>query len=98
MAKVSRRALARRDLIEIWTYIAADDEGAADRVLDRIDGVLTMLAGNPMAGRARPELMDQCRSFPVASYVLIYLPLPNGIDLLRVVSGFRDIDRIAFDS
>jgi toxin ParE1/3/4 len=29
-------------------------------------------------------------SFPVGSYVLYYLPLSNGIELVRVRSGYRD--------
>lgn len=89
--EVFRRPRARLDLMEIWGYVAADNEGAADRLLDRIDEVLRTLSQQPMAGRERPELAAALRSFTVGNYVLFYLPVANGIDLVRVLSGYRDI-------
>lgn len=89
--EVVRRPQARLDLIEIWSFIAEDSEAAADRMLDRIDEVLRMLRDRPFAGRERPELAPELRSFPVESYILFYLPLPDGIDLVRVRSGYLDI-------
>jgi hypothetical protein len=35
--KIIRSPLARRDLIDIWQFIADDNETAADRQLDRIE-------------------------------------------------------------
>ncbi|SRR5260221_8323830 len=95
--EIVRRPQARLDLIEIWGFIADDSEAAADRMLDRIDEVLRMLRNRPLAGRARPELLPELRSFPVGSYVVFYLPLPNGIDLVRVRSGYLDIGPNDFD-
>lgn len=88
MASIRRRPLARQDLIEIWTYVAADNEAAADGVLDRIDGVLAMLADNPQAGRQRPELAPALRSFPVGSYVLFYLPGDDGTSWCGSAAAF----------
>ena len=91
MAEIFRRPQAQLDLIEIWTFIADDNEVAADRVLDRIDSVLRMLSEQPEAGRARPELAPRLRSFPVGNYVLFYLPLEGGVELVRALSGYLDI-------
>ena len=88
---ILRRPRARLDLIEVWSYVAGDSEAAADRLLDRIEGALAMLSENPFAGRARPELAADLRSFPVGNYVLFYRPLSAGIELVRVLSGYRDI-------
>jgi len=88
--KIVRRPRARQDLIEVWQYIADDNEAAADRTLDRIERALANLAENPMIGRARPELAPDLRSFPVGNYVLFYRPMPDGIDLIRVRSGYLD--------
>ena len=63
--KIVRRPRARQDLIEVWQFIADDNEAAADRTLDRIDRALATLAENPMMGRARPELAPDLRSSPV---------------------------------
>ena len=95
---ILRRPQARLDLIEIWTYIADDNEAAADRMLDRIEGILQMLSEQPKAGRERPELAPGLRSFPVGNYLLFYLPLPKGIDLVRVLSGYMDIGADDFET
>jgi hypothetical protein len=42
--EILRRPQARLDLIDIWNYTADDNEAAADRMLDRIGGVLRMLS------------------------------------------------------
>ncbi|GLS43842.1 type II toxin-antitoxin system RelE/ParE family toxin [Methylobacterium brachythecii] len=98
MGRIGNRPRARRDLIEIWRYVAEDNEIAADQLLDRIDGVLTMLGGRPFAGRERSELADGLRSFPVGNYVLFYLPIENGIELVRVLSRYLDIATDDFDN
>jgi toxin ParE1/3/4 len=66
-SKVRRSPQARRDLIQVWRYIAADNERAADRLLDRVDEILSMPGDNPKAERARLELGADMRSVPVAS-------------------------------
>lgn len=86
-----RKPQARLDLLEIWQFIADDNVTAADRFLDRIEHALTMLRDNPLAGRARPELAAELRSFPVGNYVLFYRPLPDGIELIRALNGYKDI-------
>jgi toxin ParE1/3/4 len=89
--RIVRSSQARRDLIQIWQFIAHDSEIAADRFLSRIEKTLAMLRDNPLAGRARPELATKLRSFPVGNYVLFYRPLADGIDLTRVLSSHQDI-------
>ena len=91
MAHITRRPAARRDLIDIWLYIADANEAAADRFLDRIQTALEMLLENPLAGRTRSELIEGLRSFPVGNYILFYRPTPVGIELIRALSGYRDI-------
>ena len=94
MATVSRRPLAALDILDVWDHIAADDQAAADRWIDEIDASLTTLATQPMMGRARPELATDLRSFPFRRYVIFYLPLPDGIDVVRVLHSARDIDEL----
>ena|SRR6266581_2914035 len=89
--EASRTQQARRDLLEIWSFIASDNEAAADRTLDRLGEVMRMLADRPFAGRARPELADNLRSFPVGNYVIFYRPVARGIDVIRVLSSYLDI-------
>ena len=46
-----------------------------------------MLSKQPKAGHERPELAPELRSFPLGNYLLFYLPLRGGIDLVRVPSS-----------
>jgi toxin ParE1/3/4 len=32
------------------------------------------------------------RSFPVGNYVIFYIPIPDGIEVVRVMHGRQDID------
>lgn len=90
--KIRRSPLARLDLIEIWTYIAQDNSDAADGLLDRFENAMQRLAERPLIGRKRPELGETLRSFPVGNYVIFYLPYDEGIEIIRVLSGYRDIN------
>ena len=91
MANRGKRPQAEIDVTLIWTFIADDNARAADALIDRIDKAADMLADTPLAGRARPELGSRLRSFPVASYVIFYVPVPDGIEIVRVMNGRQDI-------
>ena len=42
-------------------------------------------------GRRREELAPGLRSFPVGRYLIFYVPLTNGVDIVRVLHGSRDL-------
>lgn len=92
MANRRKRPQAEIDVASIWRYVAADSVKAADALIDRIDRTLDMLADQPLAGRARSDLAPTLRSFPVGSYVIFYVPLTDGVEIVRVMSGRQDID------
>ena len=75
----------------IWTWIATKNIKAAEALLDRFETILEMLVRNPLAGRPRPDLGHNLRSFAVESYIIFYIPRPGGIDIVRVMHGRRDI-------
>ncbi len=80
------------DLAEIWAYIADDNAASADAFAALIDSKFHALARQPGLGRARPELGKDLRSFAVGRHVIFYLPLSNGIEIVRVLHGARDIE------
>lgn len=96
--EVVRLPQAEEDLVQIWQYIAEDNEGAADRLLDRIAGVARKLAAHPDAGRSRPELAIGLRSFVIGSYVLFYLTNRTQFVIVRVLSRYMDIDEDDFEA
>ena len=94
MSVVLKSPRALSDLAEIWTYIADDNAAAADAFAALIDGKFQALASQPDMGRARPELATDLRSFLVGRYVIFYLPLPDGVEIVRVLHGARDIESV----
>ena len=94
MPQVTRRPLAETDILEIWDYIADDSLAAADRWVDHLDEQFRVLATQPSMGRARDELAPDVRSFPFGRYVIFYMLLDDGIDVVRVLHGARDIDAV----
>jgi toxin ParE1/3/4 len=75
----------------IWARIAVDNTKAAEELLDRFAAVFEMLAQNPQAGRARPDLGLDLRSFTVENFIIFYIPQSNGIAIVRVIHGRQDI-------
>ncbi|TYO66440.1 type II toxin-antitoxin system RelE/ParE family toxin [Bradyrhizobium hipponense] len=93
MANRFRKApQADHDLDSIWDFIAADSVRAADHQMARIGEIFEMLVDNPLAGRERRELRAGLRSFPAGNYVIFYFPLPDGVEIIRVMHGRQDID------
>lgn len=80
------------DILEIWEYIAADSVEQADRWIDKLDRSLQLWATQPMMGRERTELAVGLRSLPFGRYVVFFLPLEDGIDVVRVMHGSLDIE------
>ncbi len=83
---------ARRDLLEIWEFIAQDDLDAADRVEQEIEEALAMLSRNPELGHVRRDLTSKpVRFWPVYSYLIIYDPEARPLEVVRILSGYRDV-------
>lgn len=94
MPIVVKRPIAELDLLEIWDYIADDSPDRADEFLDRIEGKLQTLARNPGLGKRREELLPGLKSFPIDNYVVFYREIRDGIDVVRVLHGSRDIEEV----
>lgn len=92
MSQVVKRPLAETDLDEIWWYIAQDNPDAADRFLDKIEERCRTLAQFPNLGVSRDELHPGLRSLPVGKYLIFYLIIEGGIEVVRVLPGMMDID------
>jgi antitoxin ParD1/3/4/toxin ParE1/3/4 len=86
---------ARQDLIDIWEYIAQDNIDAADRVVGEIRNAMTTLAQNPRIGHFRKDLADEAlRFWRVFTYLVIYRPETKPIEIVRVLSAYRDIRKL----
>jgi len=85
---------AKQDFKEINSYIARYNSTAARRFKERIKQHCKLLADFPEMGQNRDELEPGLRSFPVENYLIFYRPIANGVEIVRVVSGYRDLEAI----
>jgi toxin ParE1/3/4 len=102
MARVRKREAARRDPIlqRVW-YLENANRQVADRFWRAVSDTLKMLAAEPLSGNpvfsGDPRLRGM-RRFPVSGgfekILLFYFPLPDGLELVRVVHGSRDLERL----
>jgi toxin ParE1/3/4 len=83
---------AKADLSDIWQFIAEDSDDQADAFIDLIDQKFQLLAQQSGLGRRREELAEGLRSFAVGRYVIFYLVIPGGVQIVRVLHGARDIE------
>jgi toxin ParE1/3/4 len=99
MAKPSRPVVwspeAEWDLIEIWGYWAREASiEVADNQLRGIDRAWERLEDWPFSSRARDELLPGLRSLAVHPNVIFYRVRDDHVEIVRVIDGRRDIDRI----
>jgi len=88
--------LAERDLDQIKSYLVEKaGPRITRRVFQEIRDALKLLGCNPGIGHAREELTDRPVKFwPVYSYLIVYDPETNPVQILRVLHGMRDVEGI----
>jgi len=96
MPRIERSPRAKADVLTAAGYIAEQSQSraTAKRWIDTIDEKLKLLSLHTHAGEARPDLGASVRSFPVGNYVIFYRPMEDGIQVIRVLHGSRDVSRI----
>jgi toxin ParE1/3/4 len=94
MLKIVRTPAAVRDLEAITDYIAVDNLTAALAFYDEIDRLLTLIAQYPDLGEAVDQLSPGLRRLTLGNYLLFYCRADDQIDLVRILHGARDIDRM----
>ena len=94
MSKLRISPRANSDLIEIWSYIADDSVANADAFIDELYETMQLLADKPGSGRRREELAPGIQSFPFGRYIIFYRVVNSAIEIVRVLHGARDIERL----
>lgn len=94
------RPQARRDIRDIADHIAAENMEASDRFLDDVYSAFQLLARMPNMGSARRfrrEGLKGLRLWRVphfGKYLVVYRPRPDGVEIIRVLHGARNIERL----
>lgn len=97
MGRLVVRPQAVADLDDIFDYIAEDSLDRAVVFVRKLYGQMEKLAASPGIGRRRDELLLGLRSFPYSNYVIFYIRLDDGADIVRVLNGARNIEALFQD-
>ena len=98
---VTLRPRARLDILEQFVYFG-DQENVelAERYLAAVEATCRLLAEHPYSGTAYDSGIARLRGlrrFRVKgfeSYLVFYVPQETGIDIVRVLHGARDINKL----
>jgi len=83
---------AIQDIETIADYIAGQAGlQQAERFLSKLDAKFARITQFPSLGRPRDEILQGVRSLSMESYLILYTATDSRVDILRVVSGYRDL-------
>ncbi|KJH71694.1 type II toxin-antitoxin system RelE/ParE family toxin [Aliterella atlantica] len=103
MSEVKKRPQVIRDLLEIATYLAADNLNVSDRFLVAAEATFNKIGKMPEIGKtcqfSHPQLAN-IRQQPIKgfkNYLIFYRFAASEIEILRVIHGARDIPTMLDD-
>lgn len=100
MTKLYIRPAASADIDEIIDYLAGENSSIAQGFIQDLQQSFDLLANNPKIGVKRQyhlELLSEMRMFPLkkfSSYLIFYQTDDGAIDVVRLLHGQRDIERL----
>jgi toxin ParE1/3/4 len=98
MSRIHRRPGVDDDVFELAQYLLDRSEDSARRFVDAAQKTLKDLARMPGMGSPKqfhdPALADvrswRVEGFP--NYLIYYIPVTDGIDVLAIMHGARDVE------
>lgn len=86
---------ALTDIFNSYDYIAQDNYKAAEEVETRLFETFESLARFPGQGHQRSDLTSKpLLFFPVYSYLIVYRPQTDPLQIFAVLHGARNVKRI----
>lgn len=95
MARFVVQPEADQDILQILRYIARDNETAAIKFYDSLRSTFSLLASQPFMGQRYQSPRSRGARFHThGNYVIFYLPISDGVEILRVLHGARDYEKL----
>jgi toxin ParE1/3/4 len=98
MSRYVINVLASQDLNEIADYFVQTNLEAGEHFFREFNRKCQQLTAFPNIGKSYAEIRTDLRGLPIEGYVVFYRLLDDGIEILRVVSGRRNLPAIFKDS
>jgi toxin ParE1/3/4 len=96
--RISRHEQAKCDLIEIYAYLSQRSERAARKFLEETRTAFDLILRVPGIGRRWESPLTELRELRVTSvsrrfhdYLIFYRPVSDGVQIVTVLHGARDI-------
>ena len=90
--------LASYDLNEIAEYFSQKNLEAGEKYFQEFNRKCTQLVSFPNSGKSYSEINPDLRGLSLEGYIIFYRVLDDGVEILRVVSGRRDLSSMFDDS
>jgi toxin ParE1/3/4 len=100
LRRVLRRPAANRDLVDCFVYIGRDSEEIATRFLRAAEETFHDLAGMSGMGISTSFSVSGNRNLRrwrvrgFENFLIFYCPIEDGIEVIRVLHGAREIERL----
>jgi toxin ParE1/3/4 len=94
MAQYLINKLASQDLNEIADYFAVNNVRAGERFFNDFNGKCKQLVAFPNSGKSYDYIYSDLKGVPLSSYIIFYRVIEDGIEILRVISGRRDLPSV----
>ena len=88
---------AVRDLEEISTYYAIHNIEAGEKLLDEFEARCRYLVSFPKIGKSYRSIRSDLRGISFSGYIIFYRVSERVVEILRVVSGSRDLEALFAD-
>ncbi|ARN80734.1 type II toxin-antitoxin system RelE/ParE family toxin [Methylocystis bryophila] len=75
------------DLEKFGDDIALYSPTGAERIIARIEEIVSLLRDFPRIGTPRDDIERGMRIFPVGNYLILFGALDDGVEIVRVVDG-----------
>jgi toxin ParE1/3/4 len=87
---------ARQDLRSIGLYVGRKEDrpAVAARIMREIREMCDHYARHPLTGTSREEFGDGCRVFSHKRWVILFRPIDQGIEVLRIFDGSQDYESL----
>ncbi len=85
---------AIKDLEEIIDYFSSRNVDTGERFINEFEKKCKNLANFPNMGRSYDDMKPSLRGLPIAGYIIFYRIINDGIEIIRVVSGYRDLESL----